>query len=88
MKFLQKILAFILFSPYNWNRCDNAMMWNVAAHAGRELSRSMSDFKLGDKGRNAYSPGFPLGLNMGTYETPGCVVNLLLSPYSTYFIRR
>ena len=29
----------------------------MAALDGRELSRSMSDFKLGDKGRNANSPG-------------------------------
>ena len=55
------------------------MTWNVAANMGRELSLSMSDFKPGDKGRNANFPGFPLGLNMGIYETPGCVVNLLLS---------
>ena len=50
LKYFQKKLALYGGSDYNIRRCDCAMMWNVAADlTGRELSRSMSDFKPGDR---------------------------------------
>ena len=50
LKYFRKTLALYGECDYNIRRCDCAMMWNVAADlTGRELSRSMSDFKPGDR---------------------------------------
>ena len=62
---------------YNNERCDYALMQDVAAHSGRELLRSMSDFKSGDKGKKMHFPqALRLGLIKGKNETPGCVYAL------------
>ena len=65
---------------YNNERCDYALMRDVAATAktvGRELLRSMSDFKSGDKGKKMHFPqALRLGFNKGKKETPGCVYAL------------
>ena len=50
VKNFKKTLASYGNCVYNSARCDYALMWDVATHVGRELSRSMSDFKSGDKG--------------------------------------
>lgn len=52
----KKTLAFYGNAVYNNERCDYAMMQDVAAHVGRELLRSMSDFKSGDKGKKSTFP--------------------------------
>ena len=52
----KKTLASYGNTVYNSERCDYAMMQDVAAPSGRELLRSMSDFKSGDKGKKGTFP--------------------------------
>ena len=56
LKKFKKTLASYGNTVYNNERCDYAMMQDVAARVGRELLRSMSDFKSGDKGKKSTFP--------------------------------